>query len=140
MLRLAAMSLRLPTAIVLAVAALCGCAGSPEPSRPEVRVIPTPAAERGKASWYGDDFRGRPTASGEPYDPDALTAAHPSLSFGTRVRVTAAATGRSVTVRINDRFGGHRGRIIDLSRASFAAIAPLDAGVIDVQVEPLPTR
>lgn len=128
---------KFPAAILVA-AFLSGCAASPEPKRPEVRVVAIPSGEAGKASWYGDEFRGRPTASGEPYDPDALTAAHPSLPFGTRVRVTAGATGKSVTVRINDRFGGHRGRIIDLSRASFASIAPLAAGVIDVRVEPVP--
>jgi rare lipoprotein A len=94
-----------------------------------------PDVQRGKASWYGDRFQGRPTASGERFNMHALTASHPSLPFGTVVRVTHVANGRSVDVRINDRFGGHRGRIIDLSKAAFARLAPLDAGVIEVQVQ-----
>jgi rare lipoprotein A len=71
--------------------------------------------QRGQASWYGPGFDGKRTASGERFQPQAMTAAHRSLPFGTRVRVTHVSTGRSVVVRINDRGPFHGGRIIDLA-------------------------
>ena len=77
--------------------------------------------QSGYASWYGPGFHGRKTASGERFNSHDLTAAHRSLPFGARVRVINQATGRSVVVRINDRGPFHRGRVIDLSRASAAA-------------------
>lgn len=73
---------------------------------------------RGQASYYGPGLHGRPTASGERFDRRALTAAHRSLPFGTRVRVQNLLTGRSVDVRINDRGPFVRHRIIDLSEAA----------------------
>ena len=76
----------------------------------------------GFASWYGPGFRGHRTASGERFNTGAFTAAHRSLPFGTRVRVTCGRTGRSVVVRINDRGPYAAGRIIDLSYASARAI------------------
>jgi rare lipoprotein A len=91
----------------------------------------------GEASWYGAAFAGRPTASGEPYNPKALTAAHPTLPFGTRVRVTNLDNGKSVVVRINDRFPGTKGRIIDLSETAFASIAPTAQGIARVHVQVL---
>lgn len=75
-------------------------------------------SQTGKASWYGPGFHGRRTASGETFNQNVMTAAHRSLPFGVRVRVTNHHTGRSVVVRINDRGPFIRGRIIDLSRAS----------------------
>ncbi len=95
------------------------------------------ARSSGDASWYGPGFAGKRTASGEVFNPNALTAAHESLPFGTRVRVTNVANDRSVVVRINDRFGGHKGRVIDLSAAAFARIAHPDAGVVRVRLEVL---
>src|SRR5437763_4346688 len=71
--------------------------------------------EVGTASWYGEYFQGRETASGEPFDMQALTAAHPSLPLGSFVRVTNLRNGRSVVVRINDRGPVVEGRIIDVS-------------------------
>lgn len=91
--------------------------------------------KRGEASYYGPGFAGRPTASGETFDPQAFTAAHKSLPFGTLVRVHNEETGRTVIVRINDRFPGTKGRIIDLSQASFEAIAPPSQGVAPVRLE-----
>lgn len=76
----------------------------------------------GLASWYGPGFSGRRTASGERFSTGAFTAAHRSLPFGTRVRVTDRRTGRSVVVRINDRGPFARGRVIDLTSASARAI------------------
>ena len=76
----------------------------------------------GLATWYGPGFHGRKTASGERFNAGAMTAAHPSLPFGSRVQVTNEATGRSVVVRINDRGPHRRGAVIDLSRASASAL------------------
>jgi rare lipoprotein A len=80
------------------------------------------ALQSGLASWYGPGFHGRRTASGERFNANDLTAAHPSLPFGTRIRVVNQSNGASVVVRINDRGPHCRGRIIDLSRASAHAI------------------
>lgn len=82
---------------------------------------------KGIASWYGRGFAGHRTASGERFDPSELTAAHRTLPFGTRVRVTDAA-GDSVVVRINDRGPYARGRVIDLSRAAARKLGITRAG------------
>lgn len=91
----------------------------------------------GAASWYGAQFQGKPTASGEPFDPQKLTAAHKELPFGTEVRVTNEANGKSVVVRINDRgpFAGKR--IIDLSRGAAERIGLIKRGVAPVRLEVL---
>ncbi|MGH7866343.1 MAG: septal ring lytic transglycosylase RlpA family protein, partial [Candidatus Dormibacteraceae bacterium] len=73
------------------------------------------AYQVGTASWYGEYFQGKPTASGEPYDMHDLTAAHPTLPLGTFVKVTNLRNGKAVVVRINDRGPVVDGRIIDLS-------------------------
>lgn len=91
--------------------------------------------QEGKASWYGERFRGRSTASGEPFNPDDLTAAHKTLPFGTRVRVVVPKTGRSVVVRINDRGPFVHGRVIDLSRAAAERVGIKRLGVARVRVE-----
>ena len=103
-------------------------------------TVPTPAptplpAQKGIASWYGPGFDGRETANGEVYDQDAMTAAHPSLPFGTRVRVTRVATGRSVVVRINDRGPYVEYRVIDLSRAAGQALGLMRPGIAPVRLE-----
>ncbi len=89
---------------------------------------------RGRASYYSDRLAGRPTASGEPYEPDRLTAASRDLPLGTRLRVTRLDTGQSVVVRVNDRgpFGDRR-RILDLSRAAAERLDMLRRGVVRVQ-------
>nr|WP_277621102.1 septal ring lytic transglycosylase RlpA family protein [Thermus arciformis] len=91
--------------------------------------------QEGLAVWYGPGFHGKRTASGEVYDMHALTAAHPSLPFGTRVRVTNLKNGKSVVVRINDRgpFGGRY--IIDLSYAAAKAIGALSATRVRLELE-----
>ena len=81
----------------------------------------------GVASWYGREFAGRKTASGERFNPAEYTAAHRTLPFGTRVRVTNAS-GESVVVRINDRGPFHGGRVIDLSQAAAADLGIVRAG------------
>lgn len=105
--------------------------------RPVLRQVETGDPVRGVASWYGAELHGRPTASGEPFDMDELTAAHPTLPLGTRAQVTNLDNGRMVIVRINDRgpFSGHR--MIDLSRAAAQEIGMLAAGSAEVEVTPL---
>ncbi|MBB3990753.1 septal ring lytic transglycosylase RlpA family protein [Croceicoccus naphthovorans] len=76
----------------------------------------------GMASWYGPKFAGRPTASGERFNPAEYTAAHRTLPFGSKVRVTSPRTGKSIVVRINDRGPFHGKRVIDLSEAAADAI------------------
>ncbi|MEB3224300.1 MAG: septal ring lytic transglycosylase RlpA family protein [Synechococcus sp.] len=92
---------------------------------------------QGRASWYGPGFHGRRTASGEPFNQYALTAAHKTLPFGTRVRVTNLRNGRSVIVRINDRGPYSHGRIIDLSKGSAQQIGLVSSGVATVKLEVL---
>jgi rare lipoprotein A len=94
-------------------------------------------AATGEASYYAARFQGRPTASGEPFDNGRLTAAHRTLPFDTKVRVTNLANGRSVVVRVNDRGPFARGRIIDLSQAAARRLDMLRAGVTRVRVEPV---
>ena len=103
------------------------------PSTTGARTLPS-WSEQGEASWYGPGFAGKLTANGEIFDPSLLTAAHPSLPFDTRVRVTLASTGRSVVVRINDRGPFAKGRIIDLSRAAAEQIGLLAIGVGEVEL------
>jgi rare lipoprotein A len=91
----------------------------------------------GEASWYGGKFHGRTTANGETYDMDGLTAAHRSLPFGSRVRVTNQATNESVVVRINDRGPFVGNRVIDLSRAAAKAVRLIGPGVAPVRLEVL---
>lgn len=90
--------------------------------------------ETGMASWYGDQFNGRPTASGERFDMNALTAAHKTLPLPGLVEVTNLANGRRIVARVNDRGPFVDGRIIDLSRGSADALGMLQAGVGEVRV------
>lgn len=107
------------------------------------RDVPTaaeaePLAEAigsGRASFYGDRFAGRPTASGEPFDPAQLTAAHRSLPLGSLVRVTHLDSGSTVVVRINDRGPFHGDRIIDLSKAAAKQLKMISAGTAAVKLE-----
>lgn len=89
----------------------------------------------GHASWYGAQHHGRKTASGEPFNQNALTAAHRTLAFGTKVKVTNTLNNKSVVVRINDRGPFTKGRIIDLSRAAAAKIDMIKQGVAPVRVQ-----
>jgi len=89
----------------------------------------------GEASWYGERYHGRTTASGQPFDMNAMTAAHKTLPFGTKVKVTNMANGQAVQVVINDRGPFVPGRIIDLSRGAAAKIGMIKTGVAKVRVE-----
>lgn len=94
-------------------------------------------SQSGIASWYGQKFQGRTTASGEKFDMHQLTAAHPSLPFGTHVRVKNRNNGKSVRVRINDRGPFTKGRIIDLSFAAAEKIGMIQSGEapVDLQID-----
>ena len=93
--------------------------------------------QEGTVSWYGGQFHDRPTASGERFDKRDLTMAHPTLPFGTKVRVTNLRNGRSVVVRVNDRgpFVGHR--IADLSQAAASLIGMVGKGIAQARIEVL---
>lgn len=112
--------------------------GMPKPRRStQVAVGPVRFEIKGMASWYGPGFHGRRSASGERYNQNAMTAAHRSLPFGTRVVVTNLNNGRSVVVRINDRGPFVRGRVIDLSAAAARVLGMMQSGVAPVQVQVL---
>ncbi len=89
-------------------------------------------AQRGVASWYGPGFHGRKTANGERFNTRAMTAAHRTLPFGTKVRVVNERNGRSVVVRINDRGPFTRGRVIDLAQAPAQALGISGTAVVAV--------
>lgn len=89
----------------------------------------------GTASYYGPGFHGRRTANGERFDMNGLTAAHRSLPFGTRLKVTNEKNGRSVVVRINDRGPFVGNRIIDLSRGAAARLGMVNDGLARVRLE-----
>jgi rare lipoprotein A len=103
-------------------------------SRPTLGVS---RAEVGDASWYGKRHHGKRTASGELYNEYAMTAAHRTLPFGTRLSVTNLENRRSVIVRVNDRGPYVDGRIIDLSLAAARALGIADEGVARVRLQPL---
>jgi rare lipoprotein A len=103
-------------------------------SKPAQTVSARRIISQGIASWYGKPFHGRRTANGERYDMHAMTAAHRTLPFGTRVRVKCLATGRDVVVRINDRGPYKHARVIDLSLAAARALNMEHRGVARVTV------
>jgi rare lipoprotein A (peptidoglycan hydrolase) len=104
-------------------------------------VDTTLAAEQvGLASWYGADFQGKPTASGQIFDEEKLTAAHRTLPLRSRVRVTNLENGRSVEVRINDRGPYVQGRVLDLSTRAAKALGMQKEGLALVRIELLPTE
>lgn len=130
---------------LLAGLLLAGCASRPPPPA----TMPPPAAtpslapapqrpyftETGIASFYGRAHQGKTTADGGTFDAGALTAAHPSLAFGTVVRVTNLDNGRTVKVAINDRGPHVKGRIIDLSAAAARMLGMMRAGLAEVRLE-----
>jgi rare lipoprotein A len=113
----------------------------PKPAAPTVKAVspvkpkPHPPYQVGTASWYGEYFEGRATASGEPFHMYELTAAHPTLPLGTWVRVTNLSNGRRIFVRINDRGPIVPGRIIDLSYSAAQALAFQEKGLQQVRLD-----
>ncbi|MFC1688344.1 septal ring lytic transglycosylase RlpA family protein [Pseudomonadota bacterium] len=90
--------------------------------------------DEGVASYYADSLDGNKTASGEPYDKNAMTAAHRTLPFGTQVKVTNLSNQKEVTVRINDRGPHAKGRIIDVSGAAAKKLGLMDSGTAKVRI------
>jgi rare lipoprotein A len=126
---------------VFVSAAPLALAQSPAPAAavpaPAAATAPVPAAgavEKGRLAWYGSKFAGRRTASGEPYDPNALTMAHKTLPFGTKVKVTNLANQRSVVLRVNDRGPTQADRVGDVSLAAAQRLGMVRAGVIDAEL------
>jgi rare lipoprotein A len=113
----------------------CASASSPTPGAAARARLTT---QTGRASWYGQPHHGRLTASGERFDMHALTAAHPTLPFGTRLRVVNLDNDREVQVRINDRGPNVSGRIIDLSYAAARALGAIGPGIVPVRLTVLP--
>lgn len=110
------------------------------PATPVAPAAPTakpaaPGAMEGLAAYYSNRLDGRKTASGRVFSQTKLTGAHQTLPFGTKVKVTNAKNGRSVTVVINDRGPTQAGRVIDLSRAAAAKLGMLRAGLVPVKLE-----
>jgi rare lipoprotein A len=107
---------------------------SPDPPRSQ---LPPASAqvEYGKASYYGDNFQGKKTASGEPYDKDKLTCAHRTHPFGTLLKVTNLKNQRSVIVRVNDRGPHVQGRVVDVSHEAAYRLDAIRDGIFDVKVE-----
>ncbi|MCX7829675.1 MAG: septal ring lytic transglycosylase RlpA family protein [Acidobacteria bacterium] len=93
--------------------------------------------EKGIASWYGDEFKGKPTASGEIFDPEKMTAAHKTLPFGTIIKVTNLDNGETAELKINDRGPFVRGRIIDCSKKGAKELGFYGAGTAKVKIEVL---
>jgi rare lipoprotein A len=129
--------------VVLGVGGCVTSSPSPEPAprttpapvtTPTPVTPPTPVTMTGSASWYGEPHHGRLTASGEPFNMNALTAAHRSLPFGTRLRVVNLENDREVEVRINDRGPRIPGRVLDLSYAAARALGAVGDGVIPVRM------
>ncbi|AMR27517.1 hypothetical protein A0257_10685 [Hymenobacter psoromatis] len=91
--------------------------------------------QSGQGSYYADKFAGRATTSGVPYRPGQLTAAHNTLPFGTRIKVTNMRNGRSVKVVVNDRGPHVKGRIVDVSKRAARKLGLIEAGVVPVQLK-----
>ena len=117
-------------ALLAACAVLAGCSSRSSSSAPSYD-------EKGEASYYAHKFHGRTTANGETYDMYKMTAAHRTLPFGTRVRVTNLSNGRKVDLKINDRGPFVDGRIIDVSYAAARKLDMIQSGVVPVRVESL---
>ncbi|HTS01422.1 MAG TPA: septal ring lytic transglycosylase RlpA family protein [Thermoanaerobaculia bacterium] len=112
------------------------CSSTPK-AKTYVPPAPTPtpgSVERGLASWYGKEFDGLPTASGETFRPEKISAAHRTLPLGTVVDVTNERNGKTVRVRVNDRGPFVAGRIVDLSRAAASEIGSVGDGVVPVSL------
>lgn len=114
---------------LIGVLLLFGACASHPPAKRESLYQAT-----GKASFYAHKFHGRKTANGEIYQKDRLTAAHRSLPFGTRLKVTNLSNGREVVVRVNDRGPYVKGRIIDVSYAAAKKLGMTHKGVVRVKV------
>jgi len=120
---------------LIALSAKTEASSSASIQPPRASVKPEEKPETGEASWYGEEFQGNTTANGETYDLNGLTAAHPTLPFGTTVRVTNLNNRKKILLRINDR-GPYVGqRLIDVSWAAAKLLGFIEAGTTPVRVE-----
>jgi len=114
------------------------------PAVPAAPAATGDASLNGKLAWYGRKFAGRKTASGERFNPEALTMAHKTLPFGTMVKVTNPRNGKSVTLRVNDRGPTQADRVGDVSLAAARALGMVRSGVIEAELrvvsEPVPKK
>jgi rare lipoprotein A len=119
--------------------ALAACLAA-APASPQAKAATSEAkgAETGIASWYGPDFHGKPTSSGEIYDKEKLSCAHRTLPFGSYVLVRNLDNGSSVVVRVNDRGPFAKNRIIDLSEAAARIVGMIPTGTARVSIEVIP--
>ena len=122
--------------LAAALSCLPSFASSKKSAKDVVAVEPKrKTLQTGKASWYGGRWHGRLTANGERYDQNSMTAAHKTLRFGTKVRVTNLWTKKSCIVRVNNRGPYVKGRVIDLSVAAAKEIGSYWSGVVPVKLE-----
>lgn len=126
-----------PLAQAQTAAASAPAAAAPAAAPKAEAAAPAAGAEEGKVAFYGRKFAGRKTASGERFNPNAMTMAHKTLPFGTRVKVTNLKTGKSVVVRVNDRGPTTPDRIGDVSQAAAAKLRMLRSGVVQAKLEVL---
>lgn len=123
--------------IAAAALSLAGVFATPASAQTAAASVAAAPFELGMASFFATEMAGRRTANGETCDPATLTAAHRTLPFGTKLRVTNPANGKSVIVRINDRGPFARGRVIDLSKAAAAEIGLVQRGHGQVELHRL---
>jgi len=126
-------------ALAAGAAALCVAAAGAQTSTaaapaPVAAAAAAASSETGKLAWYGKKFAWRKTASGEAFNPEALTMAHKTLPFGTMIKVTNPKNGKSVTLRVNDRGPTQADRVGDVSYAAARKLGMLKPGVIDAEL------
>jgi rare lipoprotein A len=126
-------------ALAAGTAALSVAAAGAQTAPASAPTVPAAAAaaattETGKLAWYGKKFAGRKTASGEAFNPEALTMAHKTLPFGTLVKVTNPKNGKSVMLRVNDRGPTQADRVGDVSYAAARRLGMVGSGVIDAEM------
>jgi rare lipoprotein A len=119
---------------VVGLGLLGGCAARPTTAEKQPSPAPRGHLEEGLASYYGPGYAGRPTASGEKFNPQALTAAHRTLPFGSCLRVVNMESGRSVEVRVNDRGPFVKGRVVDVSLAAAKQLGLVEKGLARVRL------
>lgn len=125
---------------------LSACASKPLPviapePEPVAVILEEPSeptfSQQGRASWYGNRHHGKKTASGEPFNQHALTAAHRTLPFGTRIKVTNVSNQRSVVVRVNDRGPFSKNRVLDVSRKAAEELGMINSGTATISLHTL---
>lgn len=126
-----------PLAQAQTAASAPAAAAAPAAAPKAEAAAPAAGVEEGKVAYYGRKFAGRKTANGERFNPGAMTMAHKTLPFGTRVKVTNLKTGKSVVVRVNDRGPTTPDRIGDVSQAAAAKLRMLRSGVVQAKLEVL---